>query len=346
MSPLTIAVIRVNNDGRADFAANPFNGPLPTYQQALQRFCYVNNAPGCLLRDLQEQAPIPDYAHVTHSWQSSIGFAHQIGARMAFEADYVNTASRDEKSIQDNVNITFDPATGNPYPYSDVAHRAFPLYGVVGMIPHTGKSDYHGLQTSFTKRMANRWQASLTYTLSWLYDQDPLPLSGFREVTFPVAKDLGGERSLAVTDQRHRVVFNGIWDAGFGLQVSGIYFYGSGLRDQLLCGCDARGLQITSIDRLVTGATGANASLNGTILPRASFVGDPIHRVELRLQERVPIHGKATVDGFFEVFNLFNRANYGAYNLTVTSPDFLKPQSSTNLSYAPRTIQLGFRLGF
>ena len=40
-SPLTIAVIRVNNDGRADFAANPFNGPLPTYEQALQRFCYV-----------------------------------------------------------------------------------------------------------------------------------------------------------------------------------------------------------------------------------------------------------------------------------------------------------------
>ena len=40
-SPLTIAVIRVNNDGRPDFAANPFNGPLPTYEQALQRFCYV-----------------------------------------------------------------------------------------------------------------------------------------------------------------------------------------------------------------------------------------------------------------------------------------------------------------
>jgi hypothetical protein len=128
--------------------------------------------------------------------------------------------------------------------------------------------------------------------------------------------------------------------------VSGIYFFGSGLRDQIVCGCDARGLQITSIDRLVAGATGANASLNGTILPRNSFVGDPIHRVELRLQERVPLHGSATLDGFVEVFNLFNRANYGSYNLTVTSPQFLQPQSSTNLSYAPRTVQLGFRLGF
>ena len=241
MSPLTIAIIRVNNDGRADFAANPFNGPLPTYEQALQRFCYVNNVPGCLLRDLQEQAPIPEYSHVTHSWQSSIGIARQFGTTMAFEADYVDTRSRDEKSIQDNVNLTFDPATGSPYPYSVVARRAFPLYGVVGMIPHTGLSNYRGLQTSFTKRMSKHWQGGLTYTLSGLKDRDPKPLSGFTEVPFAVADDLGGQYTLAETDQRHRLVFNGIWDAGHGLQVSGIYFYGSGQRTQAVCGCDARG---------------------------------------------------------------------------------------------------------
>ena len=197
VSPLTIAVIRVNNDGRPDFASNPFNGPLPTYAQALQRFCNVNNVPGCLLRDLQEQAPLPQYAHVTHSWQTSFGVARQVGPSMAIEADYVDTRSRDEKSIQDNVNITFDPATGNPYPYSNVARRAFPTYGVVGMIPHTGQSHYPGLQTSVTKRMSDDWQGTLTYTLSGIWDQDPQPISGFTEVPFTVAKDLGGERSLA-----------------------------------------------------------------------------------------------------------------------------------------------------
>jgi len=337
MSPLTIAVIQVNNDGRPDFAANPFNGPLPTYQQALQRFCYVNNLPGCLLRDLQEQAPIPDYSHVTHSLQSSIGIAHQFGANMAIEADYVNTRSRDEKSIQDNVNITFNPATGVPYPYSDASHRAFPTYGIIGMFPHTGRSDYHGLQTNFTKRMSNHWQASLTYTLSGLWDRDPAPLSGFTEVPFPVAQDLGGERSLAETDQRHRLVFNGIWAVARGLQLSGIYFYGSGQRTQVVCGCDARGLGIASIDR---------QRLNGTIIPREDFVGQPIHRVEMRVQQHVKLQGHAGIDGFLEVFNLFNRANYGGYNVTETSPDFGKPTASTNLSYAPRSLQLGFRVAF
>jgi TonB-dependent receptor-like protein len=357
MSPLTIAVIAVDNvPARADFAANPFNGPIPTYQQALARFCnagggapdnpaytawaasgFTGAAP-CLLRDLQEQAPIADYSHVTHSWQSSIGIAQQLGATMALEADYVQTNSRNEKSIQDNVNLTFNPATGVPYPYSDIAHRAYPQFGVVGSIPHTGLSDYYGLQTSFTKRMANHWQASVTYTLGKLYETDPAPISGLHAVTFAVPGDLGGERSLTATDQRHRAVFNGIYDVGHGFQVSGIYFYGSGQRDQILCSCgDPRGLQITSIDRL---------RQNGTIIPRDSFVGQPIHRVETRLLQRIPIHGKVNVAGSLEVFNLFNRKNYGSYNLVESSPQFGQPNSSTNLSYAPRTIQLGFRLTF
>ena len=336
-SPLTIAVIRVNNDGRPDFASNPFNGPLPTYEQALQRFCNVNNRPGCLLRDLQEQAPIPDYAHVTHSWQTSIGVQHQFGTRAAVDINYVNVRSRDEKSIQDNVNITFDPATGDPYPYSNVARRAFPTYGVVGMIPHTGQSDYHGLQTAVTKRMSDNWQASLTYTLAGLWDQDPQPISGFTEVPFTVAKDLGGERSLAEGDQRHRLVFNGIWEVGGGFQVSGIYFYGSGQRSQVVCGCDARGLQIASVDRL---------RLDGTIIPRQAFVGEPIHRVEMRVQQRVRFGERASITGFAEVFNLFNHDNFGAYNLTETSPTFGQPIASQNLSYAARTVQLGFRFQF
>jgi hypothetical protein len=336
-SPLTIAIIRVNNDGRPDFVTNPFNGPLPTYDQALQRFCYVNNTPGCLLRDFQEQAAIPEYSHVTHSWQTSIGVQHQFGVRAALDINYVNIRSRDEKSLQDNVNITFDPVTGNPYPYSNVARRAFPTYGVVGMIPHTGQSDYHGLQTSFTKRMSDNWQASLTYTLAGLWDQDPQPLSGFTEVPFPVAQDLGGERSLAEGDQRHRMVFNGIWEVGKGFQLSGIYFYGSGQRSQVVCGCDARGLQIESVDRL---------RLDGTIIPRQSFVGEPIHRVEMRVQQRIPLRGRMSISGFAEVFNLFNHANYGDYELTEENENFGRPIASPNLSYAARTVQLGFRFQF
>jgi len=363
MSPLTIAVIAIDNTPprRADFVANPFNGPLPTYAQALARFCnagggrpdnpaytawaasgFTGAAP-CLLRDLQEMSAIPDYSHVTHSWQSSIGIAQQFGTTTALQVDYVQTNSRNEKSIQDNVNLTFNPATGVPYPYSDVAHRAYPMFGVVGSSPHIGASDYYGIQSSLTKRMASHWQANITYTLGWFYSQDPSPLSGLNAYTGTVPIDMGGERSLSAFDQRHRAVFNGIWDVAHGFQVSGIYFYGSGERDQIVCGCDARGLQIGSIDRL---RQDDPLGPNGSIIPRNSFIGNPIHRVEMRLLQRIPLAGRANLAGSLEVFNLFNRKNYGAYDLTETSGTFLQPQPSANLSYAPRTLQLGFRLTF
>jgi hypothetical protein len=96
-----------------------------------------------------------------------------------------------EKVLQDNANITFNPATGAPYPFSNRATRAFPMWGVVGQQMFTGWSNYHGLQSVFTKRFTHRWQGSLTYTLSGLRDGDPAPLSGIKQVSFPVAPDFG-----------------------------------------------------------------------------------------------------------------------------------------------------------
>ena len=190
--------------------------------------------------------------------------------------------------------------------------------------------------------MSHHWQGSLTYTLSGLWSGDPQPLSGLTQVPFPVAQDLGGERSLAETDQRHRLVFNGIWQVAHGFQVSGVYFYGSGQRTQALCGCDARGFGgAAGFDRLRDDPLGPD----GTIIPREGFVGQPIHRVDIRLQQSIRLGGGRSIDGFVEVFNVFNRANYGLYDTTETSPTFGQPISSPNLSYAPRTVQLGFRCG-
>jgi hypothetical protein len=46
------------------------------------------------------------------------------------------------------------------------------------------------------------------------------------------------------------------------------------------------------------------------------------------------------------LFNAFDRANYGSYTLDESSPAFGNPEQNANLAYAPRTVQLGFRLSF
>jgi hypothetical protein len=332
----SIASVEINNDGRPDFAANPFNGPAPTTAQAFANFCDVNNRPGCLTRGLQELAPPPEYAEIQNSWQTSIGVQRQFGNVMAIEADYVYNGSRNEKIIMDNVNVTYNPATAANLPYSNASLRAYPLMGIISVTPYVGWSNYHAVQAALTKRFSNRWQGSLTYTVGAIRNAESNPMSGARIVNFPVAKDLGNEYTLAETDQRHRVVFNGIWQVAYGFQMGGIYFYGAGERQSANNGLDLRNL----------GAGPQRLRADGTIIPRNAFVGDPIHRLDLRLQQRIPLGGSRSIDGMFEVYNLFDRANYGSYTLDESSRDFGQPAQNANLAYAPRTVQLGFRFTF
>jgi hypothetical protein len=153
---------------------------------------------------------------------------------------------------------------------------------------------------------------------------------------FKVAPDLGGEYSLAASDQRHRAVFNGIWQAGFGFQLSGLYFFGSGERFNTTYGGDLR----------LTGASGGRLRPDGTIVPRNSLLGKPLHRVDLRVLRRFPLAGRAGIDGIVEVFNAFNHANYGSYVTQESAGNYGQPTGNLNVAYQPRMLQLGFRFTF
>ena len=85
---------------------------------------------------------------------------------------------------------------------------------------------------------------------------------------------------------------------------------------------------------------------NGTIVPRDSLVGTPIHRVDLRALRRFAVHGPVKLEGSFEVFNLFNHANYASFVTAEVSPLYGQPQLNKNTSYQPRMLQLGFRVTF
>ena len=333
--------VQLENDGRPDFASNPFNGPIPTFAQARTRLCTVNDVPGCLRPFGTTLAPPPEYAHIPYSYQGSIGVSRQIGNTAAFDVDYVYTGARNERfgqghQPQFNMNTTFNPDTGINYPFSDISRRFNPQWAVVQYEVFQRRSNYHALQTGLQKRFSNRWQGSVTYTMARLEDSDPLPISGFEQVNFAVPGDLGGEYGVAETNQKHRAVFNGILDVGRGFQVTGLYQYGSGVHYDNYYGGDPRD----------TGRSNSRLRPDGTIVPRNSLVGDPIHRVDLRLQQRVPLGSRVSATGMFEIFNLFNHENYGRYTINESNRRYAQPRRVTNVAYLPRMMQLGFRLEF
>jgi hypothetical protein len=343
-----IAVIQYNNDGRPDFTANPTNGqPLPTYEQALPQFCSSNaaafavwrarnftGAAPCLLRSVQEFVGPPEFVHLPRTFQSSVGFQHQFNRTTALEVDYVYSKGSDEKDVVDNINLAFNPATGANYPVTNRALLPYPDWGVVSMNTHLGRSAYHALQTGLTKRFSNRWQASATYTLSGLWNADTHPFSGLQPVPFETQPDLGGEWGLSADDQRHRAVFNGIWQVGHGFQVSGLHYLGAGIRLASTYGGDQRN----------TGAPpagGGRLRPDGTIVPRNSLIAPAQNRTDLRLQQRIPLGGRTAIDGIAEIFNIFNRPNYGIGTQESTPSQYLQP-----ITAQTRTMQFGFRLTF
>jgi hypothetical protein len=140
-----------------------------------------------------------------------------------------------------------------------------------------------------------------------------------------------------VTDQRHRAVLNGIWQMKYGFQLSGIYLYGSGERLATTYGGDTR---------LTGDSRGNRLRPNGTIVPRNNFVGKPIHRVDTRIQKRFVVGSHVRLDGIAEVFNVFDHANFGSYVTQENNSRYGQPTQNTNISFQPRTVQLGFRLTF
>ncbi len=333
------------NDGRPDFTANPFNGPVPTFDDVIRQW-----QAGRITRRIQVGVPAGDSV-TPYSWQASIGMQRQLGSTMSVNGDYVFIGARRD-GVTRNANVSYNPATGANYPFTDVTHKPFPQFAEVNTVFTDGWNDYHALQSGFTKRFSNRWQAQATYTLSKTHQGDPLPVDTFAGCKYPfsgpgacdvsvrVTPDLGGDPYW--THWTSRAVVNGIWDVGYGLQVSGLYFYRNGVAIQSSWGGDLR----------QTGATGTPGSpvgrlrTNGTIVPRNNLPTKPLHRVDLRLQKQFRLGGSLRAAGLVEVFNAFNHANYGSYVTTEVSRNYGQPSFNGDTAYAPRQMQLGFKLEF
>ena len=355
----------VTNDQRPDFAVNPFNGPAPTYDQAKALLCaYQPNpaSPTCNLRHSTQNFAAPDLVD-PWSRQASLGFARQLGSQASFEADWVYTGDREQLNTR-NINVAYSPQTGAPYPLvgttaaANYINRPYPGWGTIQMNRSDGRQDYKALQTAFTKRMANHWQASATYTLSRTKVFDQLPLNPGCQYPVTTVAGAGQARcDVAVTlpadvsenawyagkEQHNRVTFNGIWEGPYGLQLSGLYIFGDNGWETAQSGIDVR-------NQGATGQTSAQGRLrqNGTIISRNGLDLPSIHRVDMRLQKRISITQKFRVDGILEVYNLFNRANYDPtlFTLNEQNAKYGQPNASTTLAYSPRMLQFGFRTQF
>lgn len=216
----------------------------------------------------------------------------------------------------------------------------------------SGRSYYHGLQSTLTKRYAHGFQVLATYTfqrqierVQFLNDSDPRPSKAIGQLWTP-----------------HRVTVAGVWDlpsrfrgplrhALNGWQTNSIYTFQSGfallLPDNLATGEDP-GLPNgeRSVDRWfnLTAFRALPAFTLRSLSTRlATLQGHAINNLDFSLNKNFRFGEKAAVQLRWESFNAFNRAQFAAPNLTPTSGAYGRVTAQAN---APRSMQFGLRFQY
>ncbi len=273
------------------------------------------------------------------SWQSNVGIDRQITDRIAVSGSFLY--SRGYNNVR-NVNknaqgAVFYPQgsllpTGRVTPF-DVQFRGGarpdPSFSEVWTYGNYGKMTFKGASGAITSRWTNLLlRASVTWNDSW---DDSVAISFRQGPSNPDCVEC--EWSRAVTNAT-RFVGSAVYTTpetwmtlAKDWQVSTIFEYETGHPYQVLSGFD------TNNDTLA-----ADRPLG---VPRNSLITDPFKNVDVRVSRTIPIRGDVRVEVMFEMFNLFNWANFTSYvdslyvlqgGQYVPRPDFAAFQASPNLN--------------
>jgi hypothetical protein len=327
------------NDGRPGFIQDPTRGL--TAQDFIS-----GRAP---LPPQQPRVIAHDY-RMPYTWQSVLGFQKQLSPVMSFEADVTYWRAYNLANARD-LNLFFDPATGyNLHPSR--FGRPDPKFTQILWLEAHGKADYMALETAFTRRWRNNFQASATYTLMFFMNDNTTGFQSQGNNPF----DLGAEWARSTEFQRHTLRLTGIYQLPWDLSVAAAYFFGSGNYYATTVAGNPFGHAGTN--RLNTGAPiqisesvadrfeGPRVIGTNEVVPRNALRGFPLHKVDVRVSKDVELVRGVKLTGIAEVFNLFNHANYGAYNGQVNSATFGAPAQNLTNAYLPRVVQFAFRFSF
>ena len=203
------------------------------------------------------------------------------------------------------------------------ATRPIQAFQRISLFESTAKSFYQGLSFELNRRLANRWQFNMSYTLSKAKDDKPdqtsvVPGGGDDAKIAENQFDLSNEYGRSDLDVRHRFIFSPVYETGTFQRsenkfvrallsdyiVTGIVTAQSGLAYSALISGDPNGDGITATDRVP-----------GT--RRNEFSTPATFQVDLRVGRAIRFGERARLTLFAEGFNIFNRSNVQLVNNTL-----------------------------
>ncbi len=291
--------------------------------------------------------------------QFAIGAERQVGRDFVVSADFVGNIGRNIAVLR-NLN---QPANGN-------GARPYPNFAAIQWRDPIGESNYKGVDLSVEKRLSKGYSFRLAYTLSESRDQAPEHLaatSGRQQDT----NDIAAWEGPSDFDVRHRFVGNFVAESPVGAgrrvdlgtagnallggwTVAGVYTARSGRPFTVTQGGlegatwmpnlvgDPNGQEtvdswfnVAAYQRVAAGVFGNNT--------RNSLRGPGYVTFDMSVQRRVRFTNRFAATLRWDVFNLFDRANFGNPNSDITGST---AGTISLLAGDPRAMQFSLRLHF
>ena len=298
--------------------------------------------------------------------QVSGGVEQQVGRDFVASADLIGSTTDNLavlRNLNQNLPGTRDANGALPYP----------AFGNVQWREMVGEASYMGVDLSFEKRMSKGYSYRASYTVGEARDQAPehLNASSGRPQN---GRDLESWEGPSDFDIRHRLVANFIAELPFGegkpfvqdgvaakilggWMVTGIYSARSGRPITITQGNNNVGAGMTGLPNLTGDPTGAQTVEQWynpaafTQVPSGTFgnAGRNILRgpgwvtFDMSLQRRVNFNSRVNATLRWDIFNMFNRANFGLPDSNMVSAT---AGVISTLAGDPRVMQLSLRLGF
>jgi hypothetical protein len=278
-----------------------------------------------------------------------------------FTGDFFNVQSFSTWQMTPTLTCPFPPCI-NP------VVRPVASVGSINEFDSAASSVYNALTVSVRRRMTNGIYFRAAYTWAQAIDDTQDALVAGSPASVQNSFDTQAERGRSVTDQRHRLVFSGIWEPKpfhaehatlqkvfNDWRFSAVFTAGSG----------------RPVNARIVGDANQDGNTSNDRLPgfrRNYFTGPNYISTDLRVARRLPLGDRFQLEILVEAFNLMNRENlrvnlsddgflnsagqFVKIDKTIgfnqfpahfrLSSGFLSPTNA----YAPRQVQIGLRLKF
>jgi len=241
------------------------------------------------------------------------------------------------------------------------------LLNNITQIEGTGNSSYNALWLTASKRLSRGFQFNASYTFSKSIDYNSLNSQG---VIVQNSYDLQDSRGLSDFDARHRFVFSGIYEAPFhgnqlveGWQLGAIVQSQSGNPVNIVINNST----FTGVNNTVRPDVTGPIAILGTpnrwfdtapfIVPVGRFgslgrnvvIGPGFNNTDFSVIKRTKLTERQLIEFRWEVFDIFNHANFGQPGRVVGSANFgqiTNTRFATGDSGSSRQMQFALKYKF